>query len=115
MGQRSSTCKARLLACPHLNRRALPGGFALALPNGNYGCICVRIDVKPVIPALVYCERQVLRIDLVDFAFVKLAHVYVQGALVQLYLHGIVGDIGDGQAAFRIDAHYTRAQSQLGA
>jgi len=39
----------------------------------------------------------------------------VQRALMQLHLHGIVGDIGHRQTAFGIDAHHARAQIQLGA
>ena len=105
MCQRSSSGEARLLAFTHPNRRALPGRFALALPNSNDGRICIGIDIEPVIAALVYGEGYVLGVDLINFAVVQLTHVHVQRALMQLHLHRIVGDIGQSQTAFRTDAH----------
>jgi hypothetical protein len=103
--QRSSAGKARLLACPHLNRWSLPSGLAFTLPYSNDSCVCIGIDVEAVIATLVYGERYVLGVDLINFAVVQFAHMQVQRALMQLHLYRIVGDIGQSQTALRIDAH----------
>src|ERR1700686_4205272 len=101
MRQGSSTREARLLTLMQTNCRALAGGLTLALPNRHQSCVSGGIDTKAVLARFRYGECLVWSVDLIDFASVEFAEVHVQSALVYLYLHGIISDIGQSQTGFR--------------
>jgi hypothetical protein len=115
MLQRISIGEARLLPGMHPNRRPLASGFAFAFPHRHQSRVSVGIDVEAVVAGFGHGECLIRSVNLPDFAAVKFAQMYVQSALMQLDLHRVIGDVGQGQAAFGTDTHYTRAQIQLGA
>jgi hypothetical protein len=109
MCQRVSIHEAGLLSFMHSNRRTLSGRFALALPYRHQSCVRARINIKPVLTGFGHGERLIRRIYLVNFSAIKFADVHVQRSLMQLHLHHIVGDIGQGQTGFGTDAHHAGA------
>jgi hypothetical protein len=113
MRQRISVGEPGLLTFVHTNRLALAGGFALAFPHRDQGCVSVRIDVEAVLAGFSHGKCLIRAVDLVDFAAVKLADMHVQSALVQFDLYGIVGDVGQGQTGFGADSHHTGTEIQF--
>jgi hypothetical protein len=97
----------------HANRRTLARSLALTFPNRHSRCVPIRINVEAVIARPGYGERQVLRVNLINFAAIKLADVHIQRALMQLHLHCIIGDIGQRQTAFGAYSHHPGAKIQL--
>jgi hypothetical protein len=114
-GQGISIGKARLLSGMHADRGALAGSFALTLPDRYYGRVCGRIDIEAVIAGLAHGEGLIRSVDFVDFSTIEFADVHFQRALVQLHLHGIIGDVGQSQTGFRADAQKAGAEIQFGA
>src|ERR1700685_2731761 len=115
MRQGIPVAEARLLAFVHAHRRALTSGFALAFPHRYQSCVSAGINIEAILAGLGHGERLIRRIDLVHLAAVEFADMYVQSALMQLHLHGIIGDIGQSQTGFRTDSHHSRTQVQFGA
>ena len=115
MRQGISIAEARLLAFMHAHRGALTSRFALTFPYRYESRVSVGIDIEAIFAGLSYRERLIRRIDLVDFAAIKLADMHIQCALVQLDLHGIIGNVGQSQTGFRTDSHHTGAETQFGA
>jgi hypothetical protein len=113
--QRISIAEAGLLAFMQTNRGTLSGRLALALPDCYYSRVAGGVDVEAVVAGFGHGEGLIRGVDLVDFSAIKFMDVHVQGALVQLYLHGVTGDVGQSQTGFGADSHHARAQIQLGA
>jgi hypothetical protein len=97
--------KSHLLTCVDANGRAATSRLTLASPHRDHGLIVVRIYVEAVVSRLLHGERLVGRVHFIDFVVIKPAHVQVQRALVQLQLHGVLTDVGQGQAGLGVDAN----------
>ncbi|GAC1437966.1 MAG: hypothetical protein NVS1B11_32720 [Terriglobales bacterium] len=110
-----SSREAGLLMRTHSNRFALAGSFPFTFPHGDNRCISVRIYVEAVVAGLKNGECLVWRVHFVDLAVVQVTDMQVHQALVQFELHGVVADIGQGQAAFGINPNEPSSDVQLGA
>jgi hypothetical protein len=113
--QRISISEAGLLAFMQTDGGTLSSRFALALPNRNYGRVAGGVDVEAVVSGLSHGEGLIRSVDLVDFSAIKFVDMHVQSALMQLHLHGVIGDVGQSQTGFGADSHHARAQIQFGA
>jgi hypothetical protein len=102
--QRISTGECSLLTRMHANGWALTGGFAFTLANSHHGGIGIRIYIESVVTGFRHGESLIRRVNLVNLAVVEMTDMHIQRPLMQLHLHGVVGDIGQGQAAFGVDA-----------
>jgi hypothetical protein len=108
--QRISIGEAGLLTFMQTNGRPLSSRVAFALPNCHYGRVSGGVDVEAVVTGLGHGEGLIRGVDLVDFPAVEFVDVHVQSALVQLHLHSVIGDVGQGQTGFGADSHHARAQ-----
>jgi hypothetical protein len=107
--------EAGLLAFMQTHGGPLSGRLALALPNRHYSRVSGGVNIEAVVAGLGHGEGLVRSVDLVDFSAIKFVDVYIQSALVQLHLHGVIGDVGQSQTGFGADSHHARAQIQFGA
>jgi hypothetical protein len=95
--------KSGLLAGVYFHRRSLASRVAFTFPYRDRCGITIRIHVDTVIARLLHRKRQVRRVDLIHLAAIKLAHVDIQSALVQLHLHDVIIDVGQSEAALGVD------------
>jgi hypothetical protein len=94
--------KSRLLAPANSDSGAGAGRFPFAAPNRDYGFVIVGINVEAIVARLGDCECLVRSVHFIGLAIVQTAHMQVHRPLVELQLHRVLGDVGQGQAAFRI-------------
>jgi hypothetical protein len=104
-----------LLVGANAHGRPTAGGLAFAAPYCDHSFVGVRIYIEAVVSRLLHGERLVRRVHFIDFVVIQPAHVQVQCALVQLQLHGVLADIGQGQAGFGVDTRQAGADVDFGA
>jgi hypothetical protein len=111
--KRVAVAEAHLFIRLDPHARSVTCGVPLALANSDDCCVTIRVHIEAIITGFLHGERDVRGVDLIDFGTKQMAHMKIQGALMQFNLNSAVVDICQGQAALRIQSEDAPADVQF--
>ena len=114
MRKRFTALEAGLLVSTNFGGRTVAGRDSLAAPH-RYQCrVAVCVHVKAVAPRLRDGERNIWRVNFIDFAAEQVGNVQIQRALVQLNLYSAVSEVGQRNAGLTVHAQRRGPKMQFG-